>query len=246
MKERTARGESIFVAEGLLLTERLLNSRFETVSVFASDCLVSQVEPLVPPEVPFYTASEQLLQQIVGFPFHRGVLALGRRGVPLSLDELLGSIGTGPEIGLLVCPHVNQSENLGLIFRTAAALGIDGIVLGTASADPFSRRCLRLSMGGSLRVPFVVASDPKHELEHLKNEWGFELVATVLDQQAERLRGASWHPRTALLLGNEFEGLPAELLALCDRRRTIPMQPGTDSLNVGVAAGIFVYEWKAR
>lgn len=245
MKERTARGESIFVAEGMLLAERLLESRFETVSVFASDAFLPQVAPLVAPQTPLYVASEAMLQQIVGFPFHRGVLALGRRGEPLDVEDLVGHSKADSPVRLIVCPHVNQSENLGLIFRTAAAFGIDGVLLGPASADPFSRRCLRLSMGGVLKVPLAVSANLPYDLARLRDRWNIELVATVLDGKAEPLDSFAWKPQTALLLGNEFEGLPVDCLQQCGRRVTIPMQPGTDSLNVGVAAGIFIYHWKA-
>ncbi|NUQ62286.1 MAG: RNA methyltransferase [Pirellulales bacterium] len=246
LKERTARGESIFVTEGLLLTQRLLTSRFEAESVFVSEPFSADVERLAGPDVPVYVASEKVLQEIVGFPFHRGVLAVGRRGNPLLLDDLLWSVGVQSPLGLIVCPHVNQAENLGLIFRTAAAFGMDGVLLGPQSTDPFSRRCLRLSMGGSLRVPFVVSADLLRDLVRLKDRWKVELVATVVDARAEPLSHARWQSRTALLVGNEFEGLPSQHLAVCDRRLTIPMQPGTDSLNVGVAAGIFLYEWKKQ
>lgn len=242
MKERTARGESLFVTEGLLLVERLLKSRFETESVLVAESYAAQMVPLVGLGVPLYVASESVLQQIIGFPFHRGVLAAGRRGQPSTLDDLLPK--SKPELGLIVCPHINQSENLGLIFRTAAAFEIDAILLGPQSSDPLSRRCLRLSMGGALRVPFVVLADLPAKLKYLQTRWGFDIVATVLDEHAQRLGDARWKPRTALLLGNEFEGLPPEYLELCDRRLTIPMPPGTDSLNVGVATGIFVYQWK--
>jgi tRNA G18 (ribose-2'-O)-methylase SpoU len=246
MKERTARGESVFVTEGLLLTERLLKSPFETESVFVAESFLGQIERLVGPGVPLYVAPENVLQEVVGFPFHRGVLAVGRRGKPPVLEDLLRGTDIGAERSLIVCPHTNQSENLGLIFRTAAAFGIDGVLLGPQSSDPFSRRCLRLSMGGVLRVPFAALEDLPSELKRLKHRWGFQLVATVLDDTAERVCDVRWHPRTALVLGNEFEGIPPQYLALCDRRVTIPMQPGTDSLNVGVAAGIFVYKWKAE
>jgi tRNA G18 (ribose-2'-O)-methylase SpoU len=243
MKKRTAGGESIFVTEGLLLTKRLLQSRFEVDSLFVSEAFVEQVAPLVRPETPLYVASKQVLQQVVGFPFHRGVLGAGRRGIPLSVDDLLRGIDRRPRTNLIVCPHINQSENLGLIFRSAAAFGVDGILLGPRACDPLSRRCLRLSMGGALRVPFAVLADLPAELQRLKASYGFELVATVLeDDTAEPLCATHWRPRTALLFGNEFEGLSSEYLDLCDRRLTIAMQPGTDSLNVGVAAGIFVYE----
>ncbi len=246
MKQRTACGEGLFVTEGLMLTHRLLTSRFTVESVFMSQSSIEQVTPLIGPEVPVYVASREVLQQVVGFPFHRGVLGAGRRGRPLSVDDLLPCVEPRSRANLIVCPHVNQPENLGLIFRTAAAFGIEGVLLGSQTSDPLSRRCLRLSMGGALRVPFAVVADLPAELRRLKACWGFELVATALDDTAEPLHGAHWHPRTALLFGNEFEGLPTRYLEICDRRLTIAMQPGTDSLNVGVAAGIFVYELTRR
>lgn len=244
MKERTLRGENIFVTEGLLLTERLLASRFQTESLLVSERWVWQVQPLVPAEVPMYVAPDYLIQEMVGFPFHRGVLAAGRRGKDLTLEGLLGSADRDSPVSLIVCPHITQAENLGLVFRTAAAFGIDGVVLGPQACDPFSRRSLRLSMGGVLRVPFIRSEDLVIDLDRLGKQWGFDRVATVLDSHAQRLDGASWKPRTALVFGNEFEGLSPQWLAVCDRSVTIPMQPGTDSLNLGVAAGIFVYELK--
>jgi len=159
---------------------------------------------------------------------------------------VLGPADARPERSLIVCPQITQAENLGLVFRTAAGFGVDGILLGQQCCDPFSRRCLRLSMGGVLAVPFVRSEDLLLDLNRLKHQWGFDRVATVLDPRAERLPDAAWGPRTALVFGNEFEGLSGEWLAACDRRVTIPMQPGTDSLNLGVAAGIFVYELKKR
>lgn len=244
MKERTLRGENLFVTEGLLLAERLLASRFRTASLLVTERMASQVEPLVPPEVPLYVAPDALIAELVGFPFHRGVLAAGDRGEPLALDALLKGAEGRAEWSLVVCPQVTQAENLGLLFRTAAAFGIDGLLLGPQCCDPFARRALRLSMGGVLRVPFVKSTDLAADLARLQHEWGFQCVATVLDSDAERLTEARWAPRTALLFGNEFEGLSPDWLARCDRRLTIPMQPGTDSLNLGVAAGIFIYAWK--
>ena len=246
MKERTLRGEQLFVTEGLLLTERLLTSRFRTASLLITERMTSQVEPLVPAEVPVYVVPDALIAELVGFPFHRGVLGAGHRGEPLSLETLLKETAGRTELSLVVCPQVTQAENLGLLFRTAAAFGIDGLLLGPQCCDPFARRALRLSMGGVLRVPFVQSLDLAADLRRLKSQWGVQCVATVLDHEAERLSDARWAPRTALFFGNEFEGLSAEWLALCDRRLTIPMQPGTDSLNLGVAAGVFIYTWKQQ
>jgi tRNA G18 (ribose-2'-O)-methylase SpoU len=129
-----------------------------------------------------------------------------------------------------------------MVFRTAAALGVDAVLLGPKSCDPLCRRALRTSMGGVLRVPFVRSTDLAADLQTLKQRWNVRLAGTVLADDAESLPRVTWPDRVGLLLGNEFTGLGDEWLALCDHKVTIPMAPGTDSLNLAVAAGVFVYE----
>jgi len=254
LRERTLRGESIFIAEGRLVAERLLESDYEAASVFCSDEYADEFQQKAGADVPVYVATEKLLLEVAGFPFHRGVLAAGRRPPPLTLDEMMAPVshvtdtgeGTAAVGRWIICPHVTNQENMGLVFRTAAAFGVDGIVLGHRCCDPLSRRCLRTSMGAVFRVPFIRGDDLLEELRSLKRRWGVELFAAVLDQQAERLDEVCWPARAGILLGHEFEGLGPQWLAECDRRVTIPMQPGTDSLNLGVAAGIFVYAMTRR
>lgn len=244
LPQRTLRGESIFVAEGRLLAERLLESEHRAESVFVSEEFADEFRPLVGDAVPLYVAREALLVEVVGFKFHRGVLAAGRRGKSPTLDELVGREPIESPVSLLICPEVTQPENLGLIFRSAAGFGVDGLLLGRACCDPLSRRCLRTSMGGVLRVPYRESPDLSADVRRLQERWGVELLAAVLDEQAEKLDQLRWPPRVAVLFGQEFGGLSSQWLSAADRRVTIPMQPGTDSLNLGVAAGIFIYEMK--
>ena len=220
----------------------MLESDYQTESVFVAEELAAQVAPLVGDRTPLYVAALSLLVEIVGFPFHRGVLGCGRRPPSKTLAELMTPIDSSQSLALVVCPEVNDSENLGLIFRTAAGLGVNGVLLGQRCCDPLSRRSLRLSMGGVLGVPFTRPQNLLEDLQMLKSRHGVELLATVLDDRAEPIGQVRWPPRAGLLLGNEAEGLSDDYLSLCDRRVTIPMRPGTDSLNVGVAAGIFIYE----
>ena len=200
------------------------------------------VDELVGDRTALYVAAESLLLEIVGFPFHRGVLGCGRRPPPKTLEELMSAADRAGSLALVICPEVNNPENLGLVFRTAAGFGVDGVLLGPQCCDPLSRRALRVSMGGVLAVPFARSQNLLEDLQTLKSLHGLELLATVLDDRAERIQHLCWPPRAGLLLGNEADGLGDDYLSLCDRRVTIPMRPGTDSLNVGVAAGIFVYE----
>jgi tRNA G18 (ribose-2'-O)-methylase SpoU len=246
LPDRTRRGESLFVTEGRLVTRRLIRSDYEVESVFVAERFADEFRRLLPEEVPLYVAAESVLVGVVGFKFHLGVLGAGHRGKATTLDELMSRTGAGGPVSLVICPQVTKPENMGLIFRTASAFGVDGVLLGRGCCDPFSRRCLRLSMGGVLQVPLVQSTDLQADLLRLREHWGLELLATVLDEQAEPLADVRWPPRAGLLFGSEFEGLGPPWLALSDRRITIPMRPGMDSLNLGVAAGIFLYQWKGR
>lgn len=242
LRDRTLRGEGIFVAEGRLLVHRLLASRFAAESVLATEHYAAEFARAISTEVPLYMASEALLREIVGFDFHRGALAAGRRRSLSSVSELVEGLPPHRGASLVVLPEVTKPENLGLIVRSAAALGVDGVVLGERCCEPLSRRALRLSMGSVLQVPMARSVDLAADLVLLRQRFGFERFAAVLDAGAEPLPAVRWPKRTALLFGNEFDGLSDTWLGLCDRRVTIPMQPGVDSLNLGVAAGVFLYE----
>jgi len=135
---------------------------------------------------------------------------------------------------------VHDPTNLGSVIRTAAAFGCTGLVLGSQCADPFSRRVLRVSMGAVLQLPMVESRNLAADLQSL-HQAGFTLAATVIDNAAEPLDTFQRPAKLALLLGSEGHGLTPQWLALCDRRITIPMQLGIDSLNVAAACAVFLY-----
>lgn len=244
LRDRTLRGERLFIAEGRLLVERLLASRFPTDSVLVVPKWAEAFAALAGSRAPVYVADESLMRRIVGFPFHLGVLAAGRRIELPDLDQLLAGVGARERLGLVVCPEMTKADNLGLVFRSAAALGIDAAVLGERSCDALSRRALRLSMGATLWLPFTRSARIADDLVRLKRQWSIELVAAVLDPSARRSAEFAWPGRAALVLGNETEGIRPDWLALCDHRVTIPMTPPVDSLNVAVAAGILMDQWR--
>lgn len=242
LRDRTLRGENLFVAEGRIVARRLLESRFEVESVLVSEGDVEEFAGLAAARgVPLYVAPEALLSRIVGFPFHLGVLAAGRRRPLPSLEDLLCPPPL-PSLRMLVLPEVTKPENLGLAVRSAAAFGLDAVLLGARCCDPLSRRALRVSMGTVLQVPLGRSEDLIADLLALKQRWKASLVAAVLDPHARPLAELCWPTRAAVLVGNEWTGLSAGWLELCDERITIPMHGGVDSLNLGVAAGIFLYE----
>jgi len=241
LPDRTLRGESIFLAEGKLLAERLLKSRYEVESVLVSTEYYEEFRRLMPDAVPLFVAEEKLLLSIVGFPFHRGALAVGRRGRRQTLGELLAPADNLPQFRLAICPEITKPENMGLVFRNAAAFGLSGVVLGERSCDPFSRRAMRVSMGAVLQVPFCRTENLHDALRDIKRRREFTLFAAVLDPAAEPLDKIAWPAHCGIVLGNEMDGLDAASLALCDRHATIPVTDKVDSLNLGVAAGIFMY-----
>ena len=245
LRERTLRGESAFIAEGQLVTERLLDSPFETESLLTSAETASNFSTAFAAKIknrPIYTLPrKENLSQIAGFPFHQGVLALGQRKPLPSFLEALTVWGSAPGTWI-VLPNATKPDNLGLVFRSAAALGASGVVLGECCCDPFSRRALRVSMGGVLQVPVIQARDLRKEIHRLRETSQISFYATVLSHDAVPL--SSVRTRTsqiAILFGNEYSGLAPEDEALCDLKLTIPMAPKVDSLNLGVSVGIFLY-----
>ena len=245
LRERTLRGESVFIAEGRLVTERLLDSSFETESLLTSTDAAEVFSPDFAVKIgsrPVYTLPrKENLSQIAGFPFHQGVLALGRRKSLPDFPEAMTAWGSAPG-SWIVLPNATKPDNLGLVFRSAAALGASGVVLGERCCDPFSRRALRVSMGGVLQVPVIQARNLRREILRLRETGHLCFYATLLDADATPLSNIRTRPaQIAVLFGNEYSGLDPEDATLCNRKVTIPMAPGVDSLNLGVSVGIFLY-----
>src|SRR5262249_36849994 len=219
---------------------RLLDSRFPVVSVLTTDRLEPRVAPRVPEGVPVFVVLHDRIEALVGVNFHRGVLACGRRlawpgpgGMPRP---------SGARAAVVVCPRIDSPENLGAVVRIADVFGADAVLAGGRCPDPLSRRVLRVSMGSALRVPVVTPDDLASEVGRLRRDHGFEAVATVTDPAPEPLGRVRPSGRLAPFLRPEAHGLEPAWLALCDRRLTIPMRPGAESLNVAVAAGIVLYQ----
>ena len=237
------RHSGLFIAEGEKVVERLIDSPYEVASILAERGHAERYAPQVPAATPIYVASRPLLEATIGFNFHRGVLACGRRQPPLGVEDVLARLHGASDATLIVCPDVQDPTNLGSIIRTAAAFGCAGVLLGEKCADPFSRRVLRVSMGAALQLPIVESRLLIADLQAL-SAGGFDLVATVVnDLSAEPLAVALPAARTAILLGSEGHGLSPECLAQCRRRVTIPMQAGVDSLNVAVAAAVVLFRF---
>lgn len=235
-----------FIGEGDKVVLRLLASDFAVESVLAAESFEGLVLPLLEarPSTQLLVAPDRMIPDIVGFNFHRGLLACGLRRENPTLDELC--LPRKRPLLLVICPDVQGPDNLGQIIRTSCALGIDAVLLGPHAGDPFSRRVLRVSMGAAFNIPIYASRDLSVDLCSLHDEFAVDLAATVLSGSAEPLESAIRPSRFALLFGSEGHGLDGQLVELCHRRLTIPMRRGTDSLNVAVAAGIFLHHFTAR
>ncbi len=242
IKERTLRGENMFIAEGELVVQRLAESHYKIQSVFVDESRLSVWESIAAQfcreNVLVYVSSTSDMRSIVGYDFHLGMMAAGVREEETDIDLLLN-----PSFSRLVClPACVKPDNLGSVFRSSAALGVDGILLGVQSCDPLGRRSLRTSMAATLKIPWVRRTDVLVPLAHLQKQ-GYQLVGTVLRDDAENLNQFVWPEKTVLLMGNEYSGLDENLIQICDHLITIPMSNNVDSLNLGVSTGIFLYSF---
>ena len=231
-----------FIAEGEIVLRVLLRqqSRFEVESVLLGEGRVEGLNDalrLLLLEVPVYIANRQVMDAIVGFPIHRGILAVAKRPPLPPVQALLGGL---PEKALVVgLVGLANHDNVGGIFRNAAAFGADAILLDQETCDPLYRKAIRVSVGGALVVPFTPAPSGGALVQALE-EASFDVIA-LSPSGAETLSEIWPSRRTALLLGAEGPGLPPDLLA---RTRTvsIPMSGGFDSLNVATTSGIALHQ----
>ena len=241
MKDRDlAKHGPLFIAEGVQVVRRLLASDFPCESILTTAKRAEEMAGLAPPTVPIYLATDTVVNATIGFKFHQGVLACGRRKASPTIDDVCSG---KDRLTLVICPDLANTENLGILIRIAAGFGVDAMILGERSCNPFYRQSVRVSMGTIFSLPIVESNGLLSDLQRLRERYGVDLVATVLDEAAEPLGQAERPPNLAILFGTEAQGLTTEQVAACQRRVTIPMKHGTDSLNVYVAAGIFLYHF---
>ncbi len=240
-KTNLTRWSGQFIAEGRKLTIQLLQSDFPVHSVLVSEKHVDKIRPHLHELTPAYVLPHQLAGMLVGFDFHSGMMGCGVRRPAPDLDSL---IDQSKRNFFVVCPLINNPDNMGTVVRIAAGFGVTAVLLGSGCCDPFSRRALRVSMGNAYRMPILEAGESLPDVvEHLRKQHDVELIATVLDRNAEPLKTARSARNCALVMGNEDSGLTPEWIERCDRRVTIPMHERTDSLNVAVATGIFLHHF---
>ncbi|ODQ85981.1 TrmH family RNA methyltransferase [Mycolicibacterium holsaticum] len=243
-------GKGLVIAEGVLVVQRMLASRFVPRAMMGTDRRLAELaEDLDGVSAPYYRVQPDVMAEVVGFHLNRGVLASASRPGELSITQVLAG-AVGPATSgrcartIAVLEGVNDHENLGSIFRNAAGLDVDAVVFGAGCADPLYRRAVRVSMGYALLVPYAWATDWPDEL-HLLRDNGFRLMAMTPDPGARTLAEAMpalADQKLAVLVGAEGPGLTERAMRASDLRVRIPMSRGTDSLNVATAAALAFYE----
>ena len=237
----------ILIAEGMVVIDHLVRSPYRVRSFLVTELGLRALLPVMAgagrpvPDAPVYLATQPVMEAIAGFRFHRGALAAAdRRPLPDPAELAAGPDALAPR-RLLLVEGVGDNENLGALFRNAAAFGIDAVLLDSTTADPLYRRSVRVSAGHVLHMPFARMADwPVAAIATLQAV-GFEVVALTPSPSADDVRQLPAHPRRALLVGAEGPGLSRAALDASDRRVRIAMAPDVDSLNVATAAAIALH-----
>jgi tRNA G18 (ribose-2'-O)-methylase SpoU len=243
IRERDLAGrQGRFIAEGKVVLNVLFSAaRFEVESVLVLENRLAGLADtlsLAPASLPVYAASQPIMDAIAGFHIHRGILAVGRKREADSPETLIASRPKRALVVVLV--GLSNHDNVGAVFRNAAAFGADAVLLDETCCDPLYRKAIRVSVGAALKVPFAVAADAG-SIVSLLGHSGFSQVA-LSPAGAADIRDAPRPDRLALYLGTEGEGLPDDLLSRLQTVR-ISMAKGFDSLNVAAASAIALHHF---
>lgn len=230
--------KGLFIAESPKVIRVALDAGYEPLSLLCEERHITgdaaDIIARCPQQMPVYTGSRELLASLTGYTLTRGVLCAMRRRQPRPLTEVCRGARR-----LVVIDGVVDTTNIGAIFRSAAALGIDGVLLTRSSCDPLNRRAVRVSMGSVFLVPWTWLNG----YDDLR-QMGFKTVAMALTDQSIPLDSPllKQEPQLAIIMGTEGDGLPQETIAHADYVVRIPMAHGVDSLNVAAASAVAFWE----
>ena len=249
LRQRMEPGKGVFIAESPNVISRALDAGYEPISCLVEKKHVEgQAAPILAQcgDIPVYTAEFDVLTQLTGFGLTRGMLCVMRRkGLP-SVEDVCKNARR-----IAILEDVMNPTNVGAIFRSAAALGMDGILLTSASSNPLYRRAIRVSMGTVFQIPWTFMGSqmswPESAVGRL-HEMGFKIAAMALDDNSVSIDDPQLvhEEKLAIVLGTEGDGLAANTIADCDYTVKIPMYHGVDSLNVAAASAVAFWEMRRR
>ncbi len=239
------RERGIFIAEGEKVALRLFESGIETLSVLISPGKLEAHRTTIAGatgDFPVFVAPQPLLEAIVGFRLHQGILAIGRipESVPLA-DRLRARVASSPKPLLVVAlDGLADPENVGILVRSSTALGADALLASANSSSPWLRRSVRNSMGTVFRLPIYEIDSLPETLTGLERD--FELQILAADARGTAMDETDLTGHLCVVLGNEDTGVSPAVLERCHGRIAIPMEPGVDSLNVAAAGAAILWE----
>ena len=237
----------LFIAESRKVIERALEHNVVPYSLFVEDRWLEQSVPLieqmeaVKPDIPVFRVNHEQMTAITGFQITRGALAAFERPAQPTVEQLLDGARR-----IAVLEDITNFTNIGAIFRSAAALNIDGVILTPRCHDPLYKRAARVSMGAVFQVPWVHLEEEDFacDIAPILHEQGFTIAAMALDDDAVDITDSTLKSaeRLAIVLGTEGDGLSAHIKSACDASAKIPMAHGVDSLNVAAASALAFWE----
>ncbi len=235
--------KGLFVAEGEKIVNRLIDSQIEIISVLVTPRTIERFQTQFESErcknTQILLADQSLVETIVGYNLHQGIMALGRIPTDTSIQEATNDT-THPGLFIALDGVVN-TDNVGGIVRNSVGFGVDLLLVGNSSASPYYRRAVRNSMGTVFNLPVNHSENLESDIRDLKSKYNFHIVAAHPDSRQE-LHDINFRDNVCIIMGNEDKGLSDSLLALCDDKAGIPMMKDTDSLNVSNASAVFLYE----
>lgn len=241
-RSKAHREQGIFVAQGGKNVIRLLQSGCDILSVLATDEWLDRLIPLLeqrPEELPVFVGAKSFVEGIIGHTVYQGCIAVAKVPRFWTVDEMIAVSAERPL--LVAVDQIANADNMGVIVRSCGAFGVDGLIVGETSCSPFLRRAVRSSMGVVFELPVLETPNLVGELLRIE-KLGLKTVATALDSGSQRLDQMDLTVPLCLVFGNEGEGVSASVMEVCSGRVVIPMARGVDSLNVGAAASVGLYE----
>lgn len=244
LKNRLAPADGVFIAESPKVIRVALSAGYRPLSMLCEERhIYGDAADIIAksPGMTVYTGTRELLRELTGYTLTRGVLCVMRRPAPMTPQEVCKGARR-----IAVIDDVTDTTNIGAIFRSAAALGIDAVLLGPTACDPLNRRAIRVSMGTVFLIPWAYLTGNDYLLE-LKS-MGFKTVAMALSDNSVAIddRALASEPRLAIILGTEGEGLPPHIIAGSDYVARIPMSRNVDSLNVAAASAVAFWQLRLR
>jgi tRNA G18 (ribose-2'-O)-methylase SpoU len=235
--------QGIFVAEGGKVVERLIESECEIISVLTTPEWLEQLKERLKTkhnEIEVFIALKEVLEQIVGFHLHRGIMSVAKIPKPYTIDELL--LKLSHPYFLVAVDGLTNSENLGVLVRNCVAFGVQALLVGETSSSPYLRRAVRNSMGTIFKLPVVHLENLVETLNILRTDKNIRSIAAHPSRTNKTIYDVNLSGNVCVVFGSEGEGISESVLKSCDETISIPMAYDVDSLNVGSAAAVFLYE----